>query len=472
MLFNNLKKPKIAVIGDLMIDHYLKGDCQRISPEAPVQIIDINNESSNLGGAGNVLSNLIALGSEVFLFGVIGDCEISKELIDLLKKRQINIEFLTPEKNKILSKKTRIIASHQQVIRFDRETTFPINELTKNKIIENFKSIVSDIDILILSDYGKGVLTEDLCKNLIKISNENNVKVLVDPKGNDYSKYSNSYLITPNKSEAMQALGIDIKSENDISLASSTLKNKFNLEYGLITLSDQGIAVFDKDLRIHPTAAREVFDVTGAGDTVIASIAFALAQGYMIDESVRFANLAAGVVVSKIGSSTVTLDEIDDFYSISNRDYTFNKIEPKLDLIKNSGKTIVFTNGCFDIVHYGHTSYLETAKTLGDILIVGINSDDSVRRLKGKNRPINKEADRAAVISSLKSVDYVVIFNEDTPLKLIESIKPDILVKGGDYKDKKVIGSDIVKRVELIEFVPTYSSSNIINKIRNEENYS
>jgi len=472
MLFNTLKKPKIAVIGDLMIDHYLKGDCQRISPEAPVQIIDINNESSNLGGAGNVLSNLIALGSEVFLFGVIGDCEISKELIDLLKKKQINIEFLTPEKNKILSKKTRIIASHQQVIRFDRETTFPINELTQNKIIENFKSIVNDIDILILSDYGKGVLTEDLCKNLIKISNENNLKVLVDPKGNDFSKYSNSYLITPNKSEAMQALGVDIKTENDISLASSTLKNKFNLEYGLITLSDQGIAVFDKDLRIHPTAAREVFDVTGAGDTVIASIAFALAQGYMIDESIRFANLAAGVVVSKIGSSTVTLDEIDDFYSISNRDYTFNKIEPKLDLIKNSGKTIVFTNGCFDIVHYGHTSYLETAKTLGDILIVGINSDDSVRRLKGKNRPINKEADRAAVISSLKSVDYVVIFNEDTPLKLIESIKPDILVKGGDYKDKKVIGSDIVKRVELIEFVPTYSSSNIINKIRNEENYS
>jgi len=472
MLFNTLKKPKIAVIGDLMIDHYLKGDCQRISPEAPVQIIDINNESSNLGGAGNVLSNLIALGSEVFLFGVIGDCEISKELIDLLKKRQINIEFLTPEKNKILSKKTRIIASHQQVIRFDRETMSPINNLTQNKIIENFKSIVSDIDILILSDYGKGVLTEDLCKDLIKISNENNVKVLVDPKGNDFSKYSNAYLITPNKSEAMQALGIDIKTENDISLASSTLKNKFNLEYGLITLSDQGIAVFDKDLRIHPTAAREVFDVTGAGDTVIASIAFALAQGYMIDESIRFANLAAGVVVSKIGSSTVTLDEIDDFYSISNRDYTFNKIEPKLDLIKNSGKTIVFTNGCFDIVHYGHTSYLETAKTLGDILIVGINSDDSVRRLKGKNRPINKEADRAAVISSLKSVDYVVIFNEDTPLKLIESIKPDILVKGGDYKDKKVIGSDIVKRVELIEFVPTYSSSNIINKIRNEENYS
>jgi len=472
MLFNTLKKPKIAVIGDLMIDHYLKGDCQRISPEAPVQIIDINNESSNLGGAGNVLSNLIALGSEVFLFGVIGDCEISKELIDLLKKKQINIEFLTPEKNKILSKKTRIIASHQQVIRFDRETTSPINNLTQNKIIENFKSIVSDIDILILSDYGKGVLTEDLCKDLIKISNENNVKVLVDPKGNDFSKYSNAYLITPNKSEAMQALGIDIKTENDISLASSTLKNKFNLEYGLITLSDQGIAVFDKDLRIHPTAAREVFDVTGAGDTVIASIAFALAQGYMIDESIRFANLAAGVVVSKIGSSTVTLDEIDDFYSISNRDYTFNKIEPKLDLIKNSGKTIVFTNGCFDIVHYGHTSYLETAKTLGDILIVGINSDDSVRRLKGKNRPINKEADRAAVISSLKSVDYVVIFNEDTPLKLIESIKPDILVKGGDYKDKKVIGSDIVKRVELIEFVPTYSSSNIINKIRNEENYS
>jgi len=301
-----------------------------------------------------------------------------------------------------------------------------------------------------------------------------NIKILVDPKGKDYSKYIGSYLITPNRNEATLATGINICDNKSLKEALKKLKNIASLEIAMITLSEKGIAILDENnhLVIYPTVTKDIYDVTGAGDTVIASLCFSLLQNNNIDEAIKFANLAAGIAVGKIGSSTVTLDEIEDYKAtIHQSDIEYHiksipEIEKTVKRLKNLGKKIIFTNGCFDILHRGHISYLSKAKSYGDILIVGLNSDDSVRRLKGKTRPINSEDDRAFVLAGLESVDYVVKFREDTPFNLIKIIKPDILVKGGDYKGKEVIGSDIVDEVKLIDFIDGHSTTNIIKSLQ------
>jgi len=357
-------------------------------------------------------------------------------------------------------------------VRYDKESKENISQESEDKIIENFLESIKGVELVILSDYGKGVLTYSLTQNLIKIAKENNKRVLVDPKGDDYSKYSGAYLLTPNKKEAEIASGVTIKNDSSLIEALKKLKEIASLDVSLITLSEDGIAIFDDKLVIRPTVAREVYDVTGAGDTVIASLGYYLACGNDIVSSLEFANLAAGVVVGKLGSATATIDEIEHYRSSINKGSieshikSFEELQTQVLRLKKLGKKIVFTNGCFDILHRGHVNYLDIAKSYGDVLILGLNSDVSVRGLKGENRPINNEEDRAFVLSALESVDFVTVFSDDTPYELIKMVEPDVLVKGGDYEGKVVVGSDIAKEVKLVQFVDGKSTTKTIAKIQ------
>jgi len=466
------KKPNVLVIGDLMIDHYLWGDTNRISPEAPVQVIDIEKETTTLGGAGNVINNLKALGCGVTVISVIGDDQNAQDLISMLMQLDVK-RFLIHDENRKTTKKSRIIASAQQIVRYDHETKGKISSEIEAIISTKILEIIDQFDIVVVSDYGKGVITNSLMSKILFAALGDNIKVLVDPKGNDYSKYIGSYLLTPNKKEASIAIGMEINKDN-LKEALKKLQSITAVEIPMITLSEDGIAVLDKDdnLIIKPTTTREVFDVTGAGDTVISSLAYSLSKGNGIETSLEFANLAAGVVVGKLGSATATLQEIEEYKSslhkssIESHIKNFIEIEEIVKTLKMQNKKIVFTNGCFDILHRGHVQYLDIAKSFGDILILGLNSNNSVQKLKGINRPINDQEDRAFILGALESVDYVVIFDEETPLNLIKVIQPDVLVKGGDYKDKEVVGSNIAKEVKLVQFVDGKSTTKTIEKIK------
>ncbi|MDG1847635.1 MAG: D-glycero-beta-D-manno-heptose 1-phosphate adenylyltransferase, partial [Candidatus Marinimicrobia bacterium] len=385
---------------------------------------------------------------------------------------EVDTKYLYEEHNRITSKKTRIIASQQQVVRYDLESKDQINIDSENAVLESYKRIVSEYDVILLSDYGKGVLTNQLTQSLIGVAKKYNKKVLVDPKGSEYLKYKDAFLLTPNKKEASLATKIDITDEDSLADAIIKLKSICALEISLITLSDEGIAIFDHELRIYPTVAKEVFDVTGAGDTVLACLGFALASGFEINQAVEFANLAGGVVVGKIGSATATLHEIIEYESSLKKSSSETHIKKKDEIaslcndLKLKGKKIVFTNGCFDLLHSGHVSYLEAAKKFGDILVIGVNSDQSVKSLKGKDRPINEESERAYILAALEVVDYVVIFEEETPYELIKLIQPNTLVKGGDYKGKEIVGEDIADELKLVEFIKGKSSTKTIKRIK------
>lgn len=465
-----MAKPKLIVVGDLLLDHYLWGTCERISPEAPVQIVDIQSQAVRLGGAGNVVNNLCEFGAHVVVIGVVGSDADAEQIKSMLVHSNVKAHIFT-EPTRKTTKKTRIIASNQQVVRYDVESRNEINPETESAIISTFKKNLDKTDVVLLSDYGKGIFTEKLTQELIRLSNDAGVKVLIDPKGLDYSKYSNAYLLTPNKKEASLATGLVINSHNEIEQAIVALKKNFNLTASIITLSENGIALYDKDFTIISATSLEVFDVTGAGDTVLAAIGYQLAIGSDLLYSVRFANLAAGVVVGKIGSATASLEEIFEHESQLKTHKLYKKIK-SLEQIENicnslreKNKKIVFTNGCFDLLHRGHVSYLNEAKMFGDVLIVGVNADSSVKRLKGNDRPINDQSDRALILSALECVDYVVIFHEDTPYDLIKAIGPDVLVKGGDYENKTIIGSDLAPEVKIIPFVKGKSTTTIIDVI-------
>jgi len=466
----------IVVIGDFMIDHYLWGTSSRISPEAPVPVVEVRAEEDRLGGAGNVVNNLLALKSKVLVSTVIG--KNSSRLFKLLEKKDINKDAVFVDNSRETIIKSRVIASNQQVIRYDKESKNPISKDDEERILNYLKEHISkehisEIDLILLSDYEKGVLTKSLTQKIIKLSNRENIKLIIDPKS-DFSKYTNAWMLKPNKKELSVATNIDIKSEEDLIKAGWKLKEELNLDYLLVTLSEEGMALFSNKYIKIPTIAKEVFDVTGAGDTVLATLGYAISNGFDIIEAIHFANAAAAVVVGKIGSATVTIEEIKEAQrafdnSVDYKIVDFSKISQISQDLKEQNQKIVFTNGCFDILHLGHVKYLQKAKALGNKLIVGLNSNSSVTRLKGESRPINDEYDRAYLLASLEIVDFVVIFNvifnEDTPYNLIKQVKPDILVKGADYKYKEVVGSDIVKEVKLIEFVEGRSTTNIIKKV-------
>ena len=467
--------PQIAVIGDIMIDHYIWGKCERISPEAPVQIVEIEKENLILGGAGNVVNNLKILNAKVFLYTVVGDDQEADDIKNLLNKIGVDEDNILREKGRLTTKKSRVMASSQQIVRLDNETREDISQATQKELLDKFASKISSYDVILLSDYAKGILTASLIQQVINLAKKFNKPVLVDPKGSDYGKYTGATLLTPNKKEASRATNIDIVDAPSLKKAGFKLKNELGLQYGIITLSEDGIAIFDKDMEIVPTVSREVFDVTGAGDTVLAALGVAVSSGIDIQEACKFANSAAAVVVAKVGAATVSFEEIEAYHHslgntvTDNKIKNFTQIKHISDRLRLQDKKIVFTNGCFDILHTGHAKYLQEAKSYGDVLIIGLNSDASVSRLKGASRPINMEDDRAYVLASLEAVDYVVIFDDDTPYELIKTLQPHVLVKGGDYKGKKIIGEDIADELKLVDFVDGKSTTNIIEKIKGRE---
>ena len=458
--------PNILVVGDLMVDQYIFGSSNRVSPEAPIVVVDVKSKENRLGGAGNVVNNLISLGSKVSIASVIGDDYDGDLLEQLLKDIDADL-LIIKDKNRPTTKKSRIIALNQQIVRVDKESKEDISKDIQKGLLNKIESKIDKFDAIIISDYAKGVLTKDLTQQIIKLANRYNIPTFVDPK-KDFEKYKGAFCITPNRKEAKDATSIEIIDDNTVLKAVKKLKEDLNLKSVVITLSEDGMVIFQNELTKIPTVAREVYDVTGAGDTVIASLAYFYSKSKDLIYSAKKANLAAGVVVGKSGSATVTLDEINSYekrlsYLVDYKIKNFDEIE---SITKNTNKKVVFTNGCFDILHLGHVKYLQSAKKLGDILIVGVNSDRSVKKLKGDDRPINNQYDRAYLLASLECVDYVVIFDEDTPYELIKRVKPDILVKGADYKESEVVGRDIAKEVKLIEFIDGKSTTNIINRIR------
>ncbi|KYJ86316.1 D-glycero-beta-D-manno-heptose-7-phosphate kinase [Sulfurovum riftiae] len=465
------KKANIAVVGDLMIDHYIWGSCERISPEAPVQVLEVKKESNVLGGAGNVINNLIALDSQVSVYTVLGDDANATLTEALLNEAGADCHAVIRQHERVTTKKSRVIASNQQIIRFDDESREDISLNSQHALLTDLQKNIFSYDAVLLSDYGKGVLTPNLTRDIISLANAHNKPVLVDPKGADYSKYTGATLLTPNKKEASLATGIELDNSEALEEAGYKLKNEFSLTYSIITLSEEGIAIFNDEMRIIPTVAREVYDVTGAGDTVLAALGIALASGLDINQACEFANKAAAIVVAKVGSATATLNEIEEYEHSLNKGQAESKIKDFAQIeriskrLRAQGRKVIFTNGCFDILHRGHATYLQKAKEMGDFLIVGLNSDESIRRLKGSSRPVNDLEDRAFLLAALESVDYVVPFTEDTPYELIKRVLPDVLVKGADYEGKKVVGSDIAKEVKLISFVEGKSTSSLIEKI-------
>ncbi len=477
-LFNRASEATILVVGDLMLDNYLIGDCDRISPEAPVQIVDIKNERNGLGGAGNVVSNLVDLGAKVGILSVLGNDTTGELILEHLKEKRVQ-KHISIEEGRINSKKNRILVDNHQILRFDKETRLPIAKTSENQIIDTFNEIAHLYDIFVLSDYAKGVLTDSVVRHIISYGKAQNKKVIVDPKVDDFNKYKGAFLLTPNKSEASIALGVSMNNTDALEKALKRMKSDYDLEIAMITLNEEGIAFYDHRFNKRETYAKEVYDVTGAGDTVLACLALGFALELDNEMIVDFANAAAGIVVGKSGSATTTIEEIKMYYSryLKRNTYTDkvvsqNELKGFVEKQKQKGYSFVFTNGCFDILHAGHISYLQEAKNLGDYLIVGINSDDSVKRLKGNDRPINSDTDRAKVLAALSFVDWVVVFKEDTPLELIKMIKPDILTKGSDYTINEVVGREHAGKVELIDFLDDYSTTSIIERINGQKRNS
>ena len=463
-----LNKGHVLVFGDIILDRYISGSVERVSPEAPVPVLKPSGEEIRLGGAANVALNLSGLGSNATIIGVTGKDASSTQVIKLLQKNNIK-KALSKSDHPTISK-LRILASQQQLIRIDNEEEF--SETDWQSSLSHYKKHISykKNKVLIISDYGKGTL-----KNIpliIREAKKTKKTILVDPKGDDFSKYKSADIITPNLNEFERVVG-KINKESEITKKGKDLIKSLRLNSLLITRGSDGMTLLNKRngkiiREDFPTEARDVFDVSGAGDTVIASIAAGLAGGFTLSESIRLANIAAGIVVGKSGTAAVNQSELVPYLGLSESFVTSNEIKGYSQDLHERSKKIVFTNGCFDILHAGHVEYLAAAKELGDKLIVAINTDRSVRKLKGSSRPINTLAHRAKVLASLQCVDKVVFFDEETPIKLIKTIKPDVLVKGGDYKIKDIVGYQEVTKsggsVVTIPLLEGLSTSKIISK--------
>ena len=473
-------RPRIMVIGDLILDEYIWGSVSRISPEAPVPILETKSENLTLGGAANVANNLVAIGCEVHLVGAIGNDEKGDKLLSLIEEKKISSKGIFRFVYRPTTSKIRVIGHNQQILRIDKEDNRPITEETENKIIKFINKTLPDMDIVICSDYRKGILTEKVFSATTHRANNSKKRVLVDPKSSNFELYRGATIITPNQFEVEEAVPIKIQDKIDLDRAAEYLLNLTHAEVILITRGKDGMTLYpnkEKPIDI-PTQAKEVFDVTGAGDTVVSILAMALAIGFNYQDSAWLSNMAASIVVGKIGTAVVTLPEIDEYLHdemlrTSKAVLNLEELTKTVSLAKSVGKTVVFTNGCFDLIHGGHIEFLQKARAKGDLLVVGLNSDKSVKAIKGNGRPIKGEKERANIISALKSVDYITIFDETTPEKIISEIRPDILVKGDDYDVNEVVGREIVEgygaKVELIPVVKGLSTTNIVTKIL--ENY-
>ncbi len=469
-------RPRLLVIGDLILDEYIWGAVSRISPEAPVPILETKSENLTLGGAANVANNLVALGCEVHLVGAIGQDEKGDKLLTLIEEKGISSKGIFRFVHRPTTSKIRVVAHNQQVLRIDKEDNRPITEETENRIIKYINKALPDMDIVICSDYRKGILTEKVFSAVSHRAKNSKKRVIVDPKSSDFELYKGATVITPNQFEVEKAVPIKIQDKVDLDRAAEYLLNLTHAEVLLITRGKDGMTLYPnkaKPVDI-PTQAKEVFDVTGAGDTVVSVLAMALAVGFNPEDSAWLSNMAASIVVGKVGTAVVTLNEINEYLQeeMLRTAHTVLKLEELkkiVSLAKGTGKTVVFTNGCFDLIHGGHIEFLQKAREKGDLLVVGLNSDRSVKSIKGEGRPIKSEKERANIISALRYVDYITIFDESTPADLIREVRPDILVKGDDYAIDEVVGREIVEgygaKVELIPVVQGLSTTNIVEKI-------
>ncbi|MFC1781901.1 D-glycero-beta-D-manno-heptose 1-phosphate adenylyltransferase [Planctomycetota bacterium] len=483
----NLTRPKVLIAGDFMLDIYIYGDALRISPEAPVPVLRVRVEKTeySCGGAGAVAADLAELGAEPVCLGIIGSDDNGIILTKKLKEIGSDITGLIKVSDRPTISKQRLIglAQHrhqQQLFRMDEESTEPLTDEQNINIFECYKKMLPQIDIVCLQDHNKGFLNKKLCGEMIRAASVAGKKVIVDPcLASDYSKYIGATVITPNREESSIAVGFDLQNENDFSAAAEELQKKLGLEAVIITLDKVGSYLKRGNTgRIIPTHPRDVYDVTGAGDMVLSTLSVTLAAGCDYETAATLANIAGGIEVGKFGNKTVSIEEIIDEIVTQKRTDS-GKVRPcdfledELQWHRRKQQPIVFTNGCFDVIHSGHIEFLKFCKSQGDILVIGLNSDKSVKTIKGPSRPINNQHDRAAVLAAMEMVDYITIFDESDPLNLIMRVKPDILVKGQDWEQKGVIGREFVEscggKVVLAKIVEGKSSTATIEKIKSLE---
>jgi len=476
LLDGALSQRRILVVGDVMLDRYIWGEVERISPEAPVPVLRHSRTTAVVGGAANVAANLAGLGAKASLCGFWGDDADRAELDRLLNAAAIDASGMVVCSQPTVSK-TRIVARRQQMLRLDVEQVDGHSRQDRDALHQSALKLAESADAIVLSDYAKGVLDRDLCQQLIQIARRRKVPILVDPKDRDFTKYSGATTICPNLKELSQAVGVPMSDEKGLLAKGQSLVRECALDFLTVTMSEKGILVLRADSQFHsPARAREVFDVSGAGDTVIAVLAAVLSAGLDIETAVALANVAAGIVVGKVGTAPIGRAELVAELTPSSNTGSAEKVMPRERLLlraaewRAAGDRIVFTNGCFDLLHVGHITLLEKCRELGDRLVLGINTDASVRRLKGASRPVVNEQDRARVLSALAAVDAVVLFDEDTPLELIRAMQPDVLVKGGDYTEATVVGAEVVRkhggRVEIVPTVEGFSTTNILQRMK------
>lgn len=461
---------QVLVVGDLMLDRYWHGGTSRISPEAPVPVVKVDQREDRPGGAANVALNITALGAGVSLVGIVGEDEAGQALQTQLESARVNCQFCTSSSEPTITK-LRVLSRHQQLIRLDFEEPFAADYSAD--LQSRVGSLLNNVSALILSDYNKGTLSDT--QALIQMARKAKVPVLVDPKGSDFGRYRGATLLTPNLSEFEAVVG-HCANEQELITKAQQLVKELDLEALLVTRSEQGMTLIKPDQNeVHfPARAREVFDVTGAGDTVISTLATALAAGESMEIATGLANLAASIVVGKLGTAAISAPELRRAVN-KEQGYERGVVSDEQLLIaledaRASGEKIVFTNGCFDILHAGHVGYLAQARAQGDRLVLAINSDESVSRLKGEGRPINPVERRKAVLAGLEAVDWVVSFAEDTPERLLQQVRPDVLVKGGDYGLDEVVGGEFVSsyggEVKVLSFLDNCSTTAIVEKIQ------
>lgn len=477
-----LGSPKVMIIGDFMLDIYLYGDALRISPEAPVPVLRVHNTYYSCGGAGSVAADLAELGAIPVCLGIIGKDQNGQILNKKLMEIKADTSGLLEIKNRPTTSKQRLIglAQHrhqQQLFRMDEESTDPLLSEQEKEIIRLFKEKLSQVDIICLQDHNKGLLSKALCRELIATANKAGKKIVIDPcLTSDYSKYEGATAITPNRQESSNAVGFELENETDFANAANKLVEMLKLEAVVITLDKSGAYLKTNGInQVMPTRPRDVYDVTGAGDMVLSTIVMTLAAGFDYKTAVELANITGGIEVGKSGNKTITIDEIiDEIISINQTDTSkVRSVELLIDELnwhRKRNKKIVFTNGCFDVLHTGHIEYLKFCKLQGDVVIIGLNSDSSVKKIKGADRPVNNQHDRAAVLAALEMVDFITIFDEPDPLNLIQKVKPDVLVKGRDWEEKGVIGREFVEshggKVVLAPLVEGKSSTATIEKMK------
>lgn len=467
------KSKTCLVIGDVMLDRYIYGSVNRISPEAPIPIVAFSGENVFLGGAANVANNICKLGANVILLGALGEDAEAKSLLDMMDNEKIEWRGIT-SKERETTVKTRVIGNDRQVVRIDRERAYAPCDEDEIALLSQFNSCVARSDIVIISDYAKGVCSSKICETVIAGAKKNNKIVIIDPKISDWTRYSGAFLIKPNLREFIRAKEVAQVEEIDFSDASKLLLEKYCISNLLVTKSQEGMSLVSRDVIHNINAeASEVFDVSGAGDSVLATLSVFIAAGMSLKDAVSLANIAAGIAVGKAGAYAVSFDDISNKMACKTETKLVNHDEliHHINVKKKLGLKVVFTNGCFDIIHLGHIQLLQSAKSFGNYLVVGLNSDESVRLLKGASRPINNELDRAHILAALECVDAIVVFDEETPYNLICDILPDVLVKGDDYQVADIAGSDIVLqnggRVELVPLLQGKSTTEILMRLQN-----